>query len=263
MFENRRAAGGGALMPFITAGHPGPECTTDLLVALSEAGADAVEVGIPFSDPIADGPVIAASMHEALGHGATPDSAMQSIARARTRTDMPILAMVSITIVQRMGDTTFVKKAADAGIDGLIVPDADLESVRPIVEAAANHDLAFSTLVAPDTPDARLRMILELAREFVYLLARRGITGERSDAPDLAPQVSAIRQHSDLPIAAGFGISTPDHVSAVLQHAEGAIVGSRLVRALAEAEHSGRNPAEAAHELVRPLAEAAHQASTG
>ncbi|MCH2162278.1 MAG: tryptophan synthase subunit alpha [Phycisphaerales bacterium] len=258
MFEARKTAGAGALMPFITAGYPDSGCTGDLLSALADSGADAVEIGIPFSDPIADGPVIAASMHEALGLGVTPTSALNDIATVRPRLEIPILVMVSISIVQRMGGTEFVRMAAGAGVDGLIVPDADLNDIMPIVQTAADHDMAFSTLIAPDTPEDRLNAILQHAREFVYLLARRGLTGERSDAPDLAPGVAAIRRHTDIPIAAGFGIATPEHVHAVLEHAQGAIVGSRLVRALAGAKDDGADLATTIDALVRPLAEAAH-----
>ena len=257
MFESRSGRSGGALMPFITADYPRHGCTGDLLLTLQDAGAHAIEIGIPFSDPIADGPVIAASMHQALLDGSTPSTAFESIAQARPSLQIPLIAMVSVSIVTRLGGPEFVHRASESGIDGLIVPDADLDAMQDIAQSASEHDLGFSTLIAPDTSPSRMQLITQSAREFIYLLARRGLTGEREEAPDLAPQVTAVRSISELPIAAGFGISTPMHVEAVLKHADGAIVGSRLVRALTESANG--DFLNAATELVRPLAQAANE----
>lgn len=261
MFESRSGQSCGALMPFVTADYPRHGCTGELLLALQDAGAHAIEVGIPFSDPIADGPVIAASMHQALLDGSTPNTAFESIIQARPSLHVPLIAMVSVSIVTRLGGSEFVHRASESGIDGLIVPDADLDAMQDIAEAAAEHDLGFSTLIAPDTSPSRMELITQSTREFIYLLARKGLTGEREEAPDLAPQVAAVRSISALPIAAGFGISTPMHVEAVLKHADGAIVGSRLVRALTESADG--DFLKAASDLVRPLAQVADGTANG
>lgn len=258
MFANRAAAGEGALMPFITAGYPSVDITCALIESLAHSGADALEIGIPFSDPIADGPVIAASMHEALMNGATPGHAFEAVANVRTAVDIPLIAMVSISIVRRLGGVSFVRRAAEAGFDGLIVPDGDLQDIADIAKEARDTNIAFTTLIAPGSSLARTQEIASLAHEFVYLLTRRGLTGERSDSPELADSVRSIREVSSLPIAAGFGISTSEHVVAALTEAEGAIVGSALVRAVGEAHAQGDDPCEAARGLITPLAEAAH-----
>ena len=260
MFSARKASGEGALMPFITAGYPSMGSTGALVEAIAASGADAIEIGIPFSDPIADGPVIAASMHEALLAGASPIQVFEMVSAVRGRVEIPLIAMVSISIVIRLGGPLFVAQAAEAGFDGLIVPDADLQGLELISKEARNRGIAFSTLVAPGASSQRIRDITAHANEFVYLLTRRGLTGESSSAPDLADSVHAITEVCDLPIAAGFGISTPEHVAAALGYADGAIVGSALVRAVEKAHDLGEDPATAVRELLVPLAESAHSA---
>ena len=260
MFANRGAAGEGALMPFITAGYPSMDVTCALIEAIANSGADALEIGIPFSDPIADGPVIAASMHDALIHGATPGHAFEAVANVRDTVEIPLIAMVSISIVRRLGGVAFVRRAVEAGFDGLIVPDGDLQDIADIAKEARDTNIAFTTLIAPGSSLSRTKEIASLAHEFLYLLTRRGLTGERSDSPDLANSVRSIREVSSLPIAAGFGISTSEHVIAALTEAEGAIVGSALVRAIGDAHNQGDDPCEAVRRLIAPLAEAAHSA---
>ncbi len=246
-------------MPFIVAGDPGIEDLPVLLQALEKAGADAVEIGIPFSDPIADGPLIAAAMHAALESGTRVDSVLAKVRACRDSIRLPLLAMVSISIVDRMGGADFIEAMAAAGFDGVIVPDADLDTIEPLAEAAESADIGFSTLLAPDTSPARAGRIASTAREFLYLLARRGITGERGDAPELEDRVRLVRERTDLPLAAGFGIASADHVAAVVRDAEGAIVGSALVRAIGEASSSGEDLADAVIRFVEPLAAAAHR----
>lgn len=257
MFERCRREQRGALMPFIVAGHPSPGSLGSLLEALEAAGADAVEVGIPFSDPIADGPVIAAAMHEALVGGVTVADVLDSMSKARESIELPVVAMVSISIVDRLGGPSFIDRLSDSGFDGVILPDADLDSIGAIQARAEERGLAFTSLIAPDTSPSRAARIAADALEFIYLLARRGLTGERSDAPDLHNRVSQLRELTDHPLAAGFGISTPGHVSAVLQDADGAIVGSALVRAISEAASRGDDPAQTARAFLQPLALAA------
>ena len=250
IFSELRAEGRTALMPFVTAGYPSLATTAAIVPALEEAGAHIVELGIPFSDPIADGPVIAASMHEALLGGVTPTAVFDLVRQLRPQTKLGLLAMVSDSIIHRMGAARFVADAANAGFDGLIVPDIDVESAEAVGSLATDHGMSLSLLIAPTTPEDRISRITSLCSGFVYLLARVGITGERVDAPDITERVRIVRQHTDLPIAAGFGISRPEHVAAVTASADGAIVGSALVRRMGNA----KDPVQEAVSFIRPLA---------
>lgn len=242
-------------MPFVCGGHPRPGITGAVLAALEQAGASVVEVGIPFSDPIADGPVIAAAMHEAIKSGATPASVFEEVAAARSGLSSGLVAMVSVSIVHRLGGPAeFARQAAGAGFDGLVVPDAPLEESAPLVEAARQNGLTMTLLIAPTTPFTRAQEILKACSGFVYLLARAGITGERDQSPDIADRVDRLRTATLLPIAVGFGISTAQQVRSVLQHADGAIVGSAMVRRISEAAAGGRDVAEEARAFCRELA---------
>ena len=254
MFQKSREEGRGALMPFVVAGHPSIESLPTLFGGLERAGADAIEVGIPFSDPIADGPVIAAAMHEALVGGVTVEGVLETVAGARDGVQLPLIAMASVSIVDRLGGPAFLDRLADHGFDGLILPDADLDATAPIRDRAESLDLAFTTLIAPDTATERAARIAADAREFVYVLARRGLTGARTDAPDLTDRMTQLRALTDLPLAAGFGISTANHVAAVLEHADGAIVGSALVGVMDQASAAGSDAVEAASGLVASMA---------
>jgi tryptophan synthase alpha chain len=257
IFSTLRTQRRRALMPFVCGGHPGPGALAQVLPALQRAGASIVEVGFPFSDPIADGPVIAAAMHKALLAGATPASVMDEVASIRSTLDIGVVAMVSVSIVLRMGGpAAFVNKAAAAGFDGFIFPDAPLEESAALVQPAIDAGLSASLLIAPTTPIRRVERIASLSRGFLYLLARSGITGESSAAPDIAARVAEIRQLTPLPIACGFGISTPAHIRAVVQDgaADAAIVGSALVRRIDDAATVGRDPIAEAESFVRDLA---------
>ncbi len=245
-------------MPFVVGSHPFPGATASILPALADAGASVIEVGIPFSDPIADGPVIAAAMHEVLtrpgGRPATPETVFAEVASARARTSAGLVAMCSVSIVHRMGGADgFCRLAAQAGFDGLIVPDVTVEDAAPLAEGARSSGLALSLLVAPTTPPARAARIAERSSGFVYLLARSGTTGERADLPEVAGPVAMLRRAGTIPIACGFGIASPEQVRAVVRHADAAIVGSALVRRLSEAVRSGADPVRAGEDLTRTL----------
>jgi len=242
-------------MPFVTGGHPTLDATKRVLPALEKAGASIVEVGIPFSDPIADGPVIASSMHEVLTAGVSVRDVFDALREARPRVSLGLIAMVSESIVMRHGEAAFVDLAADAGFDGLIVPDADTEegddcTAAELAQTAGDRGLTCTFLIAPTTSEARIASIASLCTGFIYLLARVGITGERDAAPDIEERIELVRQHTDLPVAVGFGISKPDHVAAVTRWADAAIVGSALVRRMGEAD----DPVEAARAFVAELA---------
>ncbi len=275
IFQSLRAGGAGggrrALMPFVCGGHAGAGTTAALLPAIESAGASIIEVGIPFSDPIADGPVIAAAMHRAIqpvaegGSGATPLSVFNEVASVRSRLRAGLVAMVSVSIVHRMGglgpgNGGFCKHAKDAGFDGLIIPDLPFEESDEAIASARQHALSLALLIAPTTSPERRDRIAKASTGFIYLLARAGITGERADVPDISPTVAAIRRATNTPIACGFGISTPDHVHKITAPppngggADAAIVGSALVRVIDEALAKGTDPVEAARAKVAELA---------
>ena len=233
IFERLRSRNERALMPFVCGGHPAGGSLREVIPALERGGASIVEVGFPFSDPIADGPVIAAAMHGALERGVTPGGVLEDIAAIRGRVGVGIVAMVTVSIVHRLGGpAAFAARAAEAGVDGCIFPDAPLEESGELVEATTAVGLTASLLVSPTTSPERASAITERCSGFVYVLARAGITGERDDAPDVEARVSMLRETTQLPLAVGFGISRPEHVRAVVRHADAAIVGTALVRRL-------------------------------
>lgn len=252
IFSGLRAAGAKGLMPFVCGGYPRAGLTAAVLPALEEAGAGVIEVGIPFSDPIADGPVIAAAMHSALKGGATPESVFEEVSWARPRVSAGLVAMCSVSIVEKMGGPQgFSRLAAKAGFDGLIVPDAPLEESADLKAAAAGHGLTLSLLVAPTTPPERAARIVSDCTGFVYLLARAGITGETAAPPEIAARTADLRRSTALPIACGFGIGTAEQVRAVVRHADAAIVGSALVRRMGA---PGIDPVQEAAGFTRELA---------
>lgn len=256
-FAGLRARGAKGLMPFVCGGYPELGTTAEVLPALERAGASVVEIGIPFSDPIADGPVIAAAMHRALKNGATPMEVFDQVAQVRGRVGLGLVAMCSVSIVERMGGPAgFCRQAAGAGFDGVIVPDVPLEESGAIREAARRHGLTASLLVAPTTPPERAGAIAAASTGFVYLMARTGLTGEQAEAPRVDRAVAELRGRTGLPIACGFGISRPEHVRAVVHEggADAAIVGSAMVRRMGEAAAAGEDPAAAAEAFARGLA---------
>jgi len=256
IFREERAAGNAVLMPFITGGFPDLQTTREVLPALGRAGARIVEIGFPFSDPIADGPVIAASMHEALQHGVTPEDIFALCGEVSGSDDScpALVAMASISLLRAAGEETFARRAKRAGFAGLIVPDADLEESAALRSICDEHDLCLSLLISPTTSIDRAKRIAEISSGFLYLLARAGITGETDRAPNIEQRVTDLRRITDLPIAAGFGISTADHVTAVTASADAAIVGSALVRRMHESRDDAVNTARAfIHSLAAGL----------
>jgi tryptophan synthase alpha chain len=238
-----------AIMPFIVAGSPSIEATEATIIALDAAGADIIEIGIPFSDPIADGPVIAAAMHRALESGVTPSHSMGAVSNVRNQVQAGLIAMVSHSIVRKSGGTGFINLLAEAGFDGVIVPDIDTQEAVSISAYCATIDFSFSMLIAPTTPLARIETLASLSSGFLYVLARTGLTGEQSDTPDVSARIEEIRSVTSLPLAVGFGISTAEHVAAVHQSADAALVGSALVRRMEVSE----DPATAAGNFVKEI----------
>jgi len=238
-----------ALMPFLVAGFPSREVTEGAILAMSDAGADIIEIGIPFSDPIADGPVIAAAMHDALQLGVTPAEIAKIIERVRTKVECGLVAMVSFSIVKKIGMTTFVDLYANAGIDGFILPDIDEVEATGVSEYCRRLGLSFSMLIAPTTPLHRVEKLASLSSGFLYVLARTGLTGTQTEMPELHGRLQEIRKVTNLPLAVGFGISTADHVRCVHEIADAAIVGSALVAKMEGAE----DPVKAAAKFVSDI----------
>lgn len=241
-FTGARSAGRLAFMPFVTAGDPDIQTTIDVIVRLADEGVDLIEVGFPYSDPIADGPVIQASYTRALSagmHVADLFSAVRQLKQQRGDDLPPLLAMVSYAIIYRHGVKTFIDKAAEAGFAGFIVPDLPGDEAAECFELVRSRGLDLVQLVAPTTPPERVREILKHCSGFVYCLAVAGITGEREQvAGALHDQLRSLRKLTDLPLAVGFGISKPEHLDSLKPVADGAIVGTALVRHL-EALSSG------------------------
>jgi tryptophan synthase alpha chain len=193
-------------------------------------------------------------MHHALEGGATLAGVLDAIAAARERVNLGLVAMVSVSIVSRVGEKAFVERAKAAGVDGFIFPDLPVEESGELLSAVEDAGLTASLLIAPTTPPERAERIALACTGFVYLIARTGITGERAEAPDIAGRVEMLRKATDLPIACGFGISKPEHVRAVVKHADAAIVGSALVKRIESAIERGEDAAEAAGAFVGELA---------
>ncbi len=240
MFADLRRDGRRALMPYLTAGDPDLATTAALLPAMEKAGAAVCEIGIPFSDPIADGPVIQASMSRALAAGVRPRHVLQMVADLRTALTMGLIAMVSYSIVHRLGTGSFLKDLAAAGMDGVIIPDLPLEESEAMVDAARDVGMVCAMMVAPTTAIERARRIAGAASGFVYVLARAGLTGERQAVPpQLAGRIEDLLAVTDLPVAVGFGIATRQHVTQIARVADAAIVGSAIMRRIAEHRDQG------------------------
>ncbi|HEX2468035.1 MAG TPA: tryptophan synthase subunit alpha [Solirubrobacterales bacterium] len=234
-FAAARAEGRAALMPYMMAGYPDRETSLAVADAYAGAGADVVELGVPFSDPLADGPVIHAAATAALAAGTTLEDALDVCARIAAR--VPVVPMAYANMVLARGAEEFAQLLAGAGAVGAIVPDLPPEESAEVGAALSEARLALVPLVAPTTPSERLRAICAAAEGFVYVVSDTRVTGEREDLPPgLGELVEAVRDCSAVPVAVGFGIGTPQQAAAVGRIADGVIVGSRLVRAAREAE---------------------------
>jgi len=255
IFQKHRHAGEKALMPFLTAGDPDLDLTRRLLLRMHDAGASVCEIGVPFSDPIADGPVIQASMTRALARRVRPSAVLEMVGDVRDRTPIGLIAMLSFSIVYRMGVETFCLQAAEHGLDGLILPDLPIEEAEPTRAACERAGLGCAFLIAPTTPLDRARRLAEASRGFVYIVSRSGITGERNRLPaSLTERLASLREVTRSPLAVGFGIATPEHVRAVCDVADAAIVGTALVRTIHAAAEAGEDPVDAGESFVRHLA---------
>jgi tryptophan synthase alpha chain len=228
--ENRKG-----LIAYLTAGDPIPDRTPALVDALVRGGADLIELGVPFSDPIADGPVIQAAGERALRAGTTLARVLAIAAEIRKSSEVPLLLFTYLNPVMRYGLDRLAKDAAAAGVDGCLLIDASVEEAHDYVGAMHRHGLDTVFLAAPTSTERRLRLVAEYSSGFIYLVSRTGVTGERDSLSNqVTPLVDAIRKVTDLPLAVGFGVSKPEHVAELGRQVEGVVVGSAIVRIIGQ-----------------------------
>jgi tryptophan synthase alpha chain len=242
-----------ALMPYVTVGHPTKESTLEIVPALVEGGATMVELGVPFSDPLADGPTIQRSSFQALQNGVTMDYCLQTASELRSRgVEVPLIFMGYYNPVLRYGLERFVVDSAEAGVDGFIIPDLPPDESAEMAEICRRHERDLIFMVAPTSQEQHIRALNGQASGFIYCVSITGVTGAREDVSrDLSGFLGRVRSLVDLPLAVGFGISTPEHVEEIGRDADGVIVGSALISRLNDAD-----PADApsvAREFMRYL----------
>ena len=254
--EKNKAAGAGSLLPYLTSGFPSARVTAELIRRANALGVAAVEIGEPYSDSIADGPVIQQSFHAALEAGHTLDRTFELVSQVRPTVECALISMTSFSIVHRYGLDAFMGRACEAGFDGVILPDVPVEEAAPSCEAAERVGLCHIGLVAPTTSTQRREAIAKNSTGFVYQIATAGTTGERSDLSEtIAQQVHAVRQFTSIPVCVGFGVSTAEHVRAVSRVADGAIVGSAIVRRMNDELRNGASEDSIVETVVRFLSE--------
>jgi tryptophan synthase alpha chain len=239
------------VVTFITAGDPAMEATGEIMKALDSAGADVIELGVPFSDPLADGPVIQRASERALAGGASLGKTLALVAYTRAGIRAPIVLFTYANPVLRMGLETFVETAAAAGVDGVLMLDLPVEEAGPFNDALAAAGIDLICLLSPTSTDARIAAAARFGRGFLYVISRLGVTGARSDmAGGTDELVARVRRQTSLPIALGFGLSRPEHIRAACLSADAAVVGSALVQTIADAVDRGEDPAAAAGQFV-------------
>jgi tryptophan synthase alpha chain len=233
-FERLKAGGRGGLVAYLTAGDPDAERSAAVITSVAQAGADVLEIGVPFSDPLADGPVIQRAIERALAKGMTLRGSLDLVRRVRSAVDTPIVLFTYANPVLRMEPKAFARTAADAGVDGVLILDYPVEEAEPLRQPLVDAGLDPIFLVSPTTTDSRIRRSAELGRGFLYVISRLGVTGMRDRlASDVSALLGRVRSASTLPIAVGFGISSPEHVAEACRAADAAVVGSALVDTIA------------------------------
>jgi tryptophan synthase alpha chain len=256
MFQRARVENRAVLLPYLTAGIPDFDSSVAIFAAMSDAGADGFEVGIPYADPLMDGPVIMAAGEYALGHGVTVDVAFDVVSAVAGRTGKPVIAMTYVNPVLRHGVDAFFAKAADSGAAAVIIADLPADEAGPFKQAAADVGVGLVLFAAPTTDDERLDRVLASDPAFVYGIAEVGVTGERTEASSNTAALAArIRSRSDVPLVFGVGISTPDHVAKASEVADGVIVGTAIVRRVVDSA-TGEEAAETLGAFVAELAAA-------
>lgn len=228
-FENKKA-----FIAFVTGGDPDLETTKEILIGMEEAGADLIEIGIPFSDPIAEGPVIQEANERALANGCTTDKLFDTIKDARKTITVPMVFLTYINPIYTYGKEKFMERCNECGIDGLIIPDLPFEEKGELKDVCHQHNIDLISLIAP-TSKERIAMIAKEATGFIYCVSSMGTTGVRSDIEtDIEAMANEVRRNSDIPFAFGFGIATPKQAGHVAKYSDGAIVGSAIVKLVAK-----------------------------
>lgn len=244
---------GKAFIPFITGGDPDIETTEKLLYAMSESGADIIEIGIPFSDPIAEGPVIQEASLRALNSGCTTDKLFDLAGRVSPNIDTPLVFMTYINPIYTYGKDKFMKKCSENGIKGIIVPDLPFEEKDELAPFCDKYGIDLISLIAP-TSNERITMIAKEAKGFIYCVSSLGVTGVRKEiTTDIGAMTELVRQSSDIPCAIGFGISTPLQAEKMSKYSDGVIVGSAIVKIVAQ---YGKDCIEPVKEYVKSMKEA-------
>lgn len=252
MFDETSSLGRAALLPYLTAGIPSKETSASMFVAMADAGADGFEVGIPYADPLMDGPVIMQAGERALADGVTVDIALEIITEIVAATHKPVLAMTYVNPVLRLGIPSFFDKAKAAKASGLIIADLPVDEAEPFLREADRTGLGLALFAAPTTTDERLRSVGDSDPVFIYGIAEVGVTGERTEASrNTGALASRVRSVSDRPLVFGVGISTPDHAAQAAAIGDGVIVGTAIVRQVLDAG----SPDEAARALSMAVSE--------
>ena len=242
-----------AFIPFLTGGDPTIDKTEEYIYKMVEAGADIIEIGIPFSDPIAEGPVIQEANIRALKNGATPERIFEMVERVRTNTQVPIVFLTDLTPVFNYGYDKFFARCKKAGVDGIIIPDMPFEEKGELAEEAKKNGVDIISLIAPTSTD-RIQMIAKEAQGYVYVVSSLGVTGMRSEIKtDLKSIIDLVKQATDVPAAVGFGINTPEQSAEISKISDGVIVGSAIVKII---EKYGENAADEVYKYVKEMKDA-------
>lgn len=247
-----------AFVAFITGGDPDIETTGKLIETIADAGADLIEIGIPFSDPIAEGPIIQAADERALSAGCTTDKLFDMVADLSERVSVPLLFMTYINPIYTYGKERFLRRCAETGIAGIIVPDMPFEEKDELITECKEHGIELVSLISP-TSDERIYAIAREAEGFIYCVSSLGVTGVRGGfTADIGGMIDKVRSVTDIPCAVGFGVSTPDQAAAMSQLADGVIVGSAIVRIIAK---YGRDAVKPVYDFISSMRQAVDQAS--
>jgi tryptophan synthase alpha chain len=252
VFGQLRQEGKKVLIPYVSCGDPHLKFTEELVLGLAENGADLIELGVPYSDPVADGPTIQKASTRALAEGVTLEKIFSLVERLREKTSIPLIMMTYYNPVYVKGVENFLKRAGEAGIDGLIIPDLPVEESENLKDVAENYGLNLIFLVAPTSTPERIKKIVNMARGFIYCVSVTGITGARKElGGELASFLKVVQAHTSLPLAVGFGISGPDMARKAAGLADGIIVGSALIERIEKnIEHNGFNYGKALEEAI-------------
>ena len=251
-FKNKKA-----FIPFVTAGGPSLDVTRELILAMQEAGADLIEIGIPFSDPVAEGPVIQEADDRALSAGVTTDKIFDMLKRAKEKITVPMVFLTYVNPIFTYGKERFMKQCVESGIDGLIVPDMPYEEREELAPACEKYGVDIIPLIAP-TSHERIKMIAKKAQGYIYCVSSLGVTGVRSEIKtDIGAMVKAVRETTDVPCAVGFGIATPEQAYKMAKVSDGAIVGSAIVKIIAK---YGKDSVPYVGDYVKSMKEAVEKA---